>query len=113
MKILKIFERDSATWIGHSLVAVFGSAAIAVLMYRFLGVYPDVGLTLGALFWLMFYGWREAKDEIRHRVWLKDWREPSEIEGVTPLIDKCGDLLGPATWFVGCLVWMTFLWAAF
>lgn len=104
-----IFRKSANTWIGHALVAVFGSVAIAVPAHVWLGIHVVFGYTAGAVFWMMFYGWRESGDELRHKVRLKDWRKPSKVDGVTPRTDKAGDLLGPATWLVACLVWLVTL----
>ena len=57
---------------------------------------------------LLYYVWREERDERAHKE-ASDWRTPDE-HGVTPFIDKYGDLIGPIfnalAWHAALLVTM-------
>lgn len=79
------------TWVGHALVAWLAALVPALVLG-----WP---LTVGAFAALVFYLVREHRDARAHRA-AGDWRTPEAESTVTPLADKAGDSLGPATVFV-------------
>ena len=91
------------TWIGHGA----GSLAFTVVVMvaaRLLALDPFFLLVFGTSAPLALYLHREEGDENAHKE-AGDWRD-GDAHGVTPMIDKYGDLYGPV---MNALVW----WAAY
>jgi len=77
-----------ATWIQHGVATIFVSVVFSILTAT-----DAFGLVVGAWMMFIYYLGRETADEYRHKK-EGDWYTPDE-QGITPLVDKVGDLLGP------------------
>lgn len=86
--------KQPQTWVGHALVSWLAAIIPAAIF--------GAPLVIGAFPILVFYLVREYRDEAEHKI-KGDWRTPETESTVTPLADKAGDTLGPATVFVTCL----------
>jgi len=79
-----------ATWAQHALVSILVSVVFAL----FTGT-GTTGLVIASWLTVVFFVVREEKHEDEHKE-AGDWYTP-DTDGVTPLVDKVGDLVGPIT----------------
>ena len=84
-------KRDTSTWVEHAAIATLGPFVVGVVNHS-LGLAAFAATALLVYFIVI----REHLDKKLHDV-KGDWNTPSERDGVTPRVDRWGDLVGPAT----------------
>jgi len=84
-------KRDTSTWAEHAAIATLGPFAVGLVNH-------SLGLVAFAAWALLAYfvGIREYLDRKMHLA-RGDWDTPSARDGVTPRVDRWGDLVGPVT----------------
>jgi hypothetical protein len=88
-------ERATHTWIGHGLVGLLMGLGMALFMERgFM-----YGTVLAALYFSLH---REMKDKLNHLLH-GDYDTPQYKEGITPRVDRVGDMLGPIALALGAI----------
>ena len=101
MKLPSWLDQKTATgtWIGHGLVE-WGLSIVGTLIGLFWAVPLFggwLGATAGAGYFLFV---REPMDKLLHLL-IKDYDTPQYKQGVTPRVDKVGDTISPASFWVG------------
>jgi len=81
---------QTVTWYQHAFFAAIIPPIVAVLSGTGL-----IGSMLTSWFVLLYFLFREERNENEHKQ-VGDWRTP-DAEGITPLVDDYGDLVGPVT----------------
>jgi len=80
---------QQVTWFQHGAIAFVLPMLFAVLTRT-----GQEGVVITSWLLLLYFVIREERDERYHKK-IGDWRSPEIGSGVTPYIDKFGDLLGP------------------
>jgi hypothetical protein len=98
----KLEKIQTTTWITHSI----GAALVPFTVALFVPIEHRWNSAVGtSLLILSLFVFKEEKDELAHKRG-GDWRTPDD-QNITPLVDKYGDLLGPAVaTVVYCLTWI-------
>jgi len=98
MGIGRFFKADvqTVTWYQHSFFAVTSPGFLGVGVSAFYSVgWGLLAAMLTSWFVGLFFLYREEQHENKHKQ-VGDWTTPDE-EGITPLVDDYGDLVGPVT----------------
>ena len=84
-------KRDTSTWFEHAAIATLGPFGVGFVNH-------SLGLAAFAACALLVYfvAIREYLDRKLHLA-RGDWDTPSSRDGVTPRVDRWGDLVGPTT----------------
>ena len=90
-------EDQRATWAAHGII----TAAVPAVITAAFG-WPAYAYVILVALTALFYQWREGHDWVLHEA--KGDLDTPNYQGITPRMDKAGDLIGPYSVLMGAMV---------